>query len=115
MEIYFYDTKTKKYAGFDVVEEDFTLPDNATTVEPNWDLLGLYYDSVQKTWLGLSEEEYNKENPATPPKDWQPSEETQQEAQNMLLLANLTQKVQEQQQLNAQMMLQIAQLSKQTQ
>lgn len=123
MEIYYFDNETKKYSGFDVVpdkitdeqgqEQPYPVPTNATSVKPDFSLLGLYWDG--QAWKGLSQEEYDKQNPPTPPEDWQPSQDDQQDAQTMLLIANLTQQIQEQQKLNAQMMLQIADLTKKVQ
>lgn len=111
--IYFYDKQTKKFAGMDIIADDAEMPENATKVEVDSSLLGPYWDG--QAWKGLSQEEFNKQNPATPPEDWQPSQDDQQDAQTMLLIANLTQQIQEQQKLNAQMMLQIADLTQKVQ
>lgn len=72
--IYFYDAKTKKYAGMDIIADDAQVPENATTVELDSTLLDAYWDG--QAWQGVTQEEFNKNHPSTPPEGWEdtPSE-----------------------------------------
>lgn len=81
MLIYYFDNENKKYSGFDTVpdtvtdeqgqEQPYPIPDNATNIKPDFSLLGLYFDVENQAWKGLSQEEYDKQNPPQPPDDWE--------------------------------------------
>lgn len=80
MEIYYFDNETKKYSGFDTIpdkivdidgqEQPYPIPSNATNIKPDFSLLGLYFDDKAQAWKGLSQEEFDKQNPPTPPDGW---------------------------------------------
>lgn len=86
MKIYYYNKQNFKYAGFDVVpdtivdiegqEQPYPIPEYSTDIKPDFSLLGLYFDVDGQAWKGLSQEEYDKQNPPTPPSGWEdkPSE-----------------------------------------
>lgn len=112
MKIYYFDEETKKFAGMDIISDDADIPQNATTVEVDSSLLSPYFDPDTQAWKGLSEEEYDKQNPSRPPQGWSASDQDKKDAQTTLMIANLTQQVQAQQKLNAQLVLQVADLTK---
>lgn len=65
--IYFYDNSTKKFAGYDVIDDAAEIPANATTIEP----AGLYdptWNENTQSWKSLSKEEWEKKHPAPVPK-----------------------------------------------
>lgn len=112
--VYTFDLETKIFDEVKVVNGDYELKENETLVQPvNEDGTGMYEPKWDgQKWVGLTKEEFDKKYP---PESVEPSEDDQQDAQTMLLIANLTQQVQEQQKLNAQMMLQIADLTQKVQ
>lgn len=114
--VYTFDNETKIFDAVKVVADDYELQENETLVQPtDEDGTGMYepkWDYQNQKWVGLTKEEFDKKYP---PEQSEPSEDDQQDAQTMLLIANLTQQIQEQQKLNAQMMLQIADLTKKVQ
>ena len=61
-QVYFYDKDTKKFAGYDVINDTAEIPANATTVKPvDSNGVGLYDPTWNKntnSWDSLTEEEW---------------------------------------------------------
>lgn len=95
-QVYFYDNATKKFAGYDVIEDTAEIPENATTVDPvDSNGIGLYdptWNESTNSWDSLTEEEW-KQKHATPEVKPVPIQEEQAAAQQMLLMADLQNKV----------------------
>lgn len=65
--VYFYDSTTKEFAGYDVIDDAAEFPANATTVAPT----GLYaptWNKNKNSWDSLTKEEWDKGHPAPVPK-----------------------------------------------
>lgn len=94
--IYFYDKTTKAFAGYDVIEDTAEIPANATTVEPvDSNGVGLYdptWNETTNSWDSLTEEEWKKKH-TVPEVKPEPTQEEQAAAQQMLLMADLQNKV----------------------
>lgn len=95
-QIYFYDKNTKAFAGYDVIDDTAEIPANATTVEPvDSNGVGLYdptWNENTNSWNGLTEEEWKQKHPVPEVKP-EPTQEEQAAAQQMLLMADLQNKV----------------------
>ncbi|CDK36295.1 hypothetical protein LSCP400_21261 [Ligilactobacillus salivarius cp400] len=95
-QVYFYDKDTKEFAGYDVIDDTAEIPANATTVEPVDDSgVGLYdptWNENTNSWDSLTEEEW-KQKHATPEVKPEPTQDQQTAAQQMLLMADLQNKV----------------------
>ena len=95
-QVYFYDKDTKAFAGYDVIEDTAEFPANATTVKPvDSNGIGLYdptWNESTNSWDSLTEEEW-KQKHATPEVKPVPTQEEQAAAQQMLLMADLQNKV----------------------
>lgn len=95
-QVYFYDNETKAFNGYDVIEDTAEIPANATTVEPvDSNGVGLYdptWNENTNSWDSLTEEEW-KQKHATPEIKPEPTQEEQAAAQQMLLMADLQNKV----------------------
>ncbi|MCF2622938.1 hypothetical protein I6E16_02055 [Ligilactobacillus salivarius] len=95
-EVYFYDKNTKAFAGYDVIEDTAEIPENATTVEPvDSNGIGLYdptWNESAHSWDSLTEEEWKKKY-TVPEVKPVPTQEEQATAQQMLLMADLQNKV----------------------
>lgn len=96
MLIYYFDD-TKRFAYTDVIDDGAQVPENATTVPPvNADGSGMYAPTWDGTrWIPMTEEEFEKEfaqsqHPEVKP---EPTQEEQAAAQQMLLMADLQNKV----------------------
>ena len=95
-QVYFYDSTTKKFAGYDVIDDTAEFPANATTVKPvDNNGVGLYdptWNENTHSWDSLTEDEW-KQKHATPEVKPEPTQEKQAAAQQMLLMADLQNKV----------------------
>lgn len=95
-QVYFYDNETKAFNGYDVIEDTAKIPANATTVEPvDSNGVGLYdptWNENTNSWNGLTEEEWKQKHPV-PEVEPEPTQEEQAAAQQMLLMADLQNKV----------------------
>lgn len=95
-QVYFYDSTTKEFAGYDVIDDAAEIPANATTIAPvGSDGAGLYdptWNEATNSWDSLTEEEW-KQKHATPEIKPEPTQEEQAAAQQMLLMADLQNKV----------------------
>lgn len=96
MLIYYFDD-AKRFAYTDVIADDVPVPVNATTVPPvNDDGSGMYAPTWDGTkWIPMTEEEFEKEfaQPQHPEVKPEPTQEEQAAAQQMLLMADLQNKV----------------------
>lgn len=106
-QVYFYDKDTKKFTGYDVIEDTAEIPANATTVEPvDSNGAGLYdptWNETTNSWDSLTEEEWKQKHPVPAPEPNQ----TQQ------TLATLTKQVMQLQVANVQQQKVNASLTKQ--
>ena len=95
-QVYFYDKDTKKFAGYDVINDTAEIPANATTVKPvDNNGVGLYDPTWNKntnSWDSLTEEEW-KGKYTIPEVKPVPTQEEQAAAQQMLAVADLQGKV----------------------
>lgn len=97
MLIYIYDKETKRYM-YPVSDypDNYDLPENATTVEPvDSNGVGLYdptWNETTNSWDSLTEEEWKKKY-TVPEVKPVPTQEEQAAAQQMLLMADLQNKV----------------------
>lgn len=95
-QVYFYDKDTKKFAGYDVIEDTAEIPANATTVKPvDSNGVGLYGPTWNKntnSWDSLTEDEWKKKY-TIPEVKPVPTQEEQAAAQQMLAVADLQGKV----------------------
>lgn len=93
--IFFYD-ENKKFISYDVIDDAAEVPANATTVEPvDSNGVGLYdptWNESTHSWDSLTEDEW-KQKHATPEVKPVPTQEEQAAAQQMLLMADLQNKV----------------------
>ncbi|PAY32320.1 hypothetical protein [Ligilactobacillus salivarius] len=94
-QIYFYD-ENKKFISYDVIDDAAEVPANATTVEPvDSNGVGLYdptWNESTHSWDSLTEEEWKKKY-TVPEIKPEPTQEEQATAQQMLLMADLQNKV----------------------
>lgn len=94
-QIYFYD-ENKKFISYDVIGDTAEIPANATTVEPvDSNGVGLYdptWNENTNSWDSLTEEEWKKKH-TVPEIKPEPTQEEQATAQQMLLMADLQNKV----------------------
>ncbi|WP_049164681.1 hypothetical protein [Ligilactobacillus salivarius] len=94
-QIYFYD-ENKKFISYDVIDDAAEVPANATTVEPvDSNGVGLYdptWNENTNSWDSLTEEEWKKKH-TVPEVKPVPTQEEQAAAQQMLLMADLQNKV----------------------
>lgn len=106
-QIYFYDSTTKEFAGYDVIDDTAEIPANATTVEPvDSNGVGLYdptWNENTNSWDSLTKEEWEAKHPTPDPKPTQ----TQQ------TLASLTKQIMELQVVNTKQQAINASLTKQ--
>ncbi|NGG72935.1 hypothetical protein G5T04_09780 [Lactobacillus salivarius] len=95
-QVYFYDKDTKKFNGYDVIEDTAEIPANATTVEPvDSNGVGLYdptWNEATNSWDSLTEEEWKKKY-TVPEVKPEPTQGEQAAAQQMLAVADLQGKV----------------------
>lgn len=95
-QVYFYDKDTKKFAGYDVINDTAEIPANATTVKPvDNNGVGLYdptWNESTHSWDSLTEEEW-KGKYTIPEVKPVPTQEEQAAAQQMLAVADLQGKV----------------------
>ncbi|NXZ96354.1 hypothetical protein HZI56_01850 [Lactobacillus salivarius] len=97
MLIFIYDKETKRYM-YPVSDypDNYDLPANATTVEPvDSNGVGLYdptWNETTNSWDSLTEEEWKKKY-IVPEVKPEPTQEEQATAQQMLLMADLQNKV----------------------
>lgn len=95
-QVYFYDSTTKEFAGYDVIDDTAEFPANATTVKPvDSNGVGLYdptWNESTHSWDSLTEEEWKKKY-TVPEVKPVPTQEEQAAAQQMLAVANLQGKV----------------------
>lgn len=101
MLIYCFDD-AKRFAYTDVIADDVPVPVNATTVPPvNADGSGMYAPTWDGTkWIPMTEEEFEKEfaqpqRPKGVSEDLIPTEAEQLQAQQVVMIANLTKQVQD--------------------
>lgn len=94
-QVYFYD-ENKKFISYDAIDDDAEIPANATTVEPvDSNGVGLYdptWNETTNSWDSLTEEEWKKKY-IVPEVKPEPTQEEQAAAQQMLLMADLQNKV----------------------
>lgn len=95
-QVYFYDSTTKEFAGYDVIDDTAEFPANATTVKPvDSNGVGLYdptWNESTHSWDSLTEEEWKKKY-TIPEVKPVPTQEEQAAAQQMLAVADLQGKV----------------------
>lgn len=95
-QVYFYDSTTKEFAGYDVIDDTAEIPANATTVKPvDSNDVGLYdptWNESTHSWDSLTEEEWKKKY-TVPEVKPEPTQEEQAAAQQMLAVADLQGKV----------------------
>lgn len=95
-QVYFYDKDTKKFAGYDVINDTAEIPANATTVKPvDNNGVGLYdptWNESTHSWDSLTEEEWKKKY-TIPEVKPEPTQGEQAAAQQMLAVADLQGKV----------------------
>ena len=95
-QVYFYDNETKVFNGYDVIEDTAEIPANATTVEPvDSNGVGLYdptWNENTNSWDSLTEKEWEKKY-TVPEVKPEPTQKEQAAAQQMLLMADLQNKV----------------------
>ena len=95
-QVYFYDSTTKEFAGYDVIDDTAEFPANATTVKPvDSNGVGLYdptWNESTHSWDSLTEEEWKKKY-TVPEVKPVPTQEEQAAAQQMLAVADLQGKV----------------------
>lgn len=95
-QVYFYDSVTKEFAGYDVIEDTAEIPANATTIKPaDSNGVGLYgptWNKSTNSWDGLTEEEWKQKHATSEPKP-EPTQDQQAAAQQMLAVADLQGKV----------------------
>lgn len=108
-QVYFYDSTTKEFAGYDVIDDTAEIPANATTVEPvDSNGVGLYdptWNETTNSWDSLTEEEWKKKYTTEQPKP-EPTQDQQ-------MLATLTKQVMQLQVANVQQQKVNASLTKQ--
>lgn len=94
-QVYFYD-ENNKFISYDVIDDAAEIPANATTVRPvDSNGVGLYdptWNENTNSWDSLTEEEW-KEKYTIPEVKPEPTQEEQAAAQQMLLMADLQNKV----------------------
>nr|DAZ49244.1 MAG TPA: hypothetical protein [Caudoviricetes sp.] len=94
-QVYFYD-ENKKFISYDVIDDAAEIPANATTVRPvDSNGVGLYdptWNENTNSWDSLTEEEWKKKY-TVPEVKPEPTQEEQAAAQQMLLMADLQNKV----------------------
>lgn len=94
-QVYFYN-ENNKFISYDVIDDAAEVPANATTVEPvDSNGVGLYdptWNETTNSWDSLTEDEW-KQKHATPEVKPVPTQEEQAAAQQMLLMADLQNKV----------------------
>nr|DAZ71513.1 MAG TPA: hypothetical protein [Caudoviricetes sp.] len=97
-QVYFYNSITKEFAGYDVIEDTAEIPANATTVKPvDNNSVGLYgptWNENTYSWNGLTEEEWKQKHATSEPKP-EPTQDQQ-------TLASLTKQVMQLQTANVQ-------------
>ena len=109
--IYLFDrSKGNALMYADILEEGQTMPDNATTVVCPDGLYDPYFDEQVQAWKGITKEEWEAKLPAEPQN---PTDQQKLEAQTQIQLAQLLQQNKEQATLNAQLAIDIATLKKQ--
>lgn len=95
-QVYFYDSTTKEFAGYDVIDDTAEIPANATTVEPvDSNGVGLYdptWNESTHSWDSLTKEEWEQKH-AAPEVKPEPTQGEQAAAQQMLAVADLQGKV----------------------
>lgn len=95
-QVYFYDKDTKKFAGYDVINDTAEIPANATTVKPvDNNGVGLYdptWNESTHSWDSLTENEWKKKY-TVPEVKPVPTQGEQAAAQQMLAVADLQGKV----------------------
>ena len=108
-QVYFYDSTTKEFAGYDVIDDTAEIPANATTVEPvDSNGVGLYdptWNESTHSWDSLTEDEW-KQKHAAPEVKPEPTQDQQ-------MLATLTKQVMQLQVANVQQQKVNASLTKQ--
>ena len=108
-QVYFYDNITKKFAGFDVIDDTAEFPANATTIKPaDSNGAGLYdptWNESTHSWDSLTEEEWRQKHATSEPKP--------EPTQGQQTLAALTKQVMQLQAANAQQQKVNASLTKQ--
>ncbi|HJE96312.1 MAG TPA: hypothetical protein K8V00_01710 [Ligilactobacillus acidipiscis] len=69
--IYYFDEKTRRLIGSDVIADDAAVPENATLIEPiNDDQTGMYdptWNGVK--WVGITQEQWENEHKDDPQPD----------------------------------------------
>lgn len=95
-QVYFYDNSTKKFAGYDVIEDTAEIPANATAVKPvDSNGVSLYdptWNESTHSWDSLTENEWKKKY-TIPEVKPVPTQGEQAAAQQMLAVADLQEKV----------------------
>ena len=95
-QVYFYDSVTKEFAGYDVIDDAAEFPANATAVKPvDSNGVGLYdptWNESTHSWDSLTENEWKKKY-TIPEVKPVPTQEEQAAAQQMLAVADLQGKV----------------------
>ncbi|ATP34763.1 hypothetical protein [Ligilactobacillus salivarius] len=108
-QVYFYDSTTKEFAGYDVIDDTAEIPANATLVEPvDENGVGLYdptWNESTHSWDSLTEEEWKKKH-TVPEVKPEPTQDQQ-------MLATLTKQVMQLQVANVQQQKVNASLTKQ--
>lgn len=74
-QVYFYDSTTKEFAGYDVIDDAAEIPANSTTIEPvgsdGADLYDPTWNENTHSWNSLAKEEWEQKHPVQAPKPTQ--------------------------------------------
>ncbi|WP_283584552.1 hypothetical protein [Limosilactobacillus urinaemulieris] len=109
--IYLFDrSKGNALMYADVLEDGQTMPDNATIVVCPDGLYDPYFDEQAQTWKGITKEEWEAKLPQHPV---EPTDQQKLDAQTQIQLAQLLQQNKKQATFNAQLTVDVATLKKQ--
>lgn len=93
-----------------ILEDGQTMPDNATTVICPNGLYNPYFDEQAQAWKGITKEEWEAKLPQHPA---EPTDQQKLDAQTQIQLAQLLQQNKKQAAFNAQLTVDVATLKKQ--
>lgn len=114
-QVYFYDSVTKEFAGYDVIDDAAEFPANATTAKPvDSNSVGLYdptWNENTHSWNGLTEEEWKQKHATSEPKP-EPTQDQQTLASLTKQVMQLQAAITQQQKVNASLTKQLMDLNK---
>lgn len=108
-QVYFYDNSTKKFAGYDVIDDAAEFPAYATTVKPAGNLYDPTWDENTRSWNGLTEEEWKQKHPVQASK---PTQDQQTLSDLTKQVMQLQAAIAQQQKVNASLTTQLMNLNK---